>query len=47
MFAISLLLMTVWLTSVLVGFTMGGLIHALALAAVGIVLTSNRSPRRA
>jgi len=48
MHLISLTLLSTWLTSVVVGFTMGGFVHLLAIAAVVIVFTSgNRVPRRA
>lgn len=49
MFVVSLILMTLWIASVLVGFTMGGFVHLLALASVTIVLMNGRrrTPRRA
>lgn len=45
---ICVLLMTLWLVSMVLGFTLGGLVHLLALAVVLIVLTTgNHAPRRA
>ena len=48
MVVISLLLLTLWLTSMVVGFTLGGLIHLLAISAIAIVfLSGNGMTRRA
>ena len=46
--AICVLLMTLWLASMICDFTLGGLVHLLALAAVLIVfMTGNHDSRRA
>lgn len=46
--AICVLLMTVWLASMILDVTLGGLVHLLALATVLIVLmTGNHASRRA
>lgn len=44
MLVVSSLLLTLWLGALVFGFAMGGYVHALAFAAVLIVLT-RRTPR--
>jgi hypothetical protein len=44
--ALCVLLLTLWLVSIIRDFTLGGLVHLLALAAVLIVLMTDRHGHR-
>jgi hypothetical protein len=44
MLLVSLMLLTLWLGALVFGFTMGGFVHAPAIAAILIVLT-RRTPQ--
>jgi hypothetical protein len=40
MILVSVLLMTVWMSALVLGLTLGGLVHGLAIAAVAIIFMS-------